>query len=200
MKTKEEILVRKRKYSEVYRLSHKEYFNEKNSEYTLNNRKTISERKKRYYLENGEKLRENKRKYYLENKERLNKQSVMRVNKRKNDDKLFKLKTNIRGLINCSIKLSGYRKLSKTQNILGCTFEEFKIYLESKFESWMNWNNYGNWNGEPKEIDTAWDIDHIIPLSSATTEEEIIKLNHYTNLQPLCSYINRHVKRNNINY
>jgi hypothetical protein len=30
-----------------------------------------------------------------------------------------------------------------------------------------------------------WHLDHIIPLASATTEEEIIKLNHYTNFQPL---------------
>ena len=72
--------------------------------------------------------------------------------------------------------------------------------MESKFEPWMNWSNRGNWNGNPKKMNTAWDIDHIIPLSSATNEDEIIKLNHYTNLQPLCSYINRHVKRNKINY
>jgi hypothetical protein len=63
----------------------------------------------------------------------------------------------------------------------------------------MNWNNRGNWNGQPKEINVAWDIDHIIPLSTAKTEEEILKLNHYTNLQPLCSYTNRYIKSGNYN-
>ena len=42
------------------------------------------------------------------------------------------------------------------------------------------------------------DIDHIIPLSSAKTEEDIIRLNHYTTLQPLCSYTNRYIKKNNL--
>ena len=38
----------------------------------------------------------------------------------------------------------------------------------------MNWNNQGEWH-----------IDHIIPLASASTEEELLKLCHYRNLQPL---------------
>jgi hypothetical protein len=42
------------------------------------------------------------------------------------------------------------------------------------------------------------DIDHIVPVSSGKTKDEIIKLNHYTNLQPLCSKINRDIKRGNI--
>jgi len=60
----------------------------------------------------------------------------------------------------------------------------------------MSWKNYGNWNGIPKTINTAWDIDHIIPLDSAKTPEDVIMLSHYTNLRPLCSYTNRHLKRN----
>ena len=55
----------------------------------------------------------------------------------------------------------------------------------------MSWNNYGLYNGE---LNYGWDIDHIMPLSSAKTQEDIIKLNHYSNLQPLCSYHNRWVK------
>jgi hypothetical protein len=85
-------------------------------------------------------------------------------------------------------------KKSKSIEILGCSFEEFKLYLESKFEPWMTWENKGLYNGE---LNYGWDIDHIIPISSATTEEEIIKLNHYTNLQPLCSKVNRDIKKDN---
>ena len=48
------------------------------------------------------------------------------------------------------------------------------------------------------EINIGWDIDHIVPLSSAKTEEDLIKLNHYTNLQPLCSQTNRYIKRDKI--
>jgi hypothetical protein len=59
----------------------------------------------------------------------------------------------------------------------------------------MTWDNKGLYN---KKLNYGWDIDHIIPLSLAKTEEEIIKLNHYTNLQPLCGYTNRYIKVNKI--
>ena len=61
----------------------------------------------------------------------------------------------------------------------------------------MNWENRGLYNGTQNY---GWDIDHIIPISFAQSEEDIIKLNHYTNLQPLCSYTNRHIKKNKIVY
>ena len=61
----------------------------------------------------------------------------------------------------------------------------------------MNWNNRGLYNGE---LNYGWDIDHIIPVSYAKNEEELLLLNHYTNLQPLCSKINRDIKRNKVNY
>ena len=86
-------------------------------------------------------------------------------------------------------------------HILWCTLrpqqflQEFKLYLESKFEDWMTWENRVLYNGE---FNYGWDIDHIIPVSSAKTEEEILLLNHYTNLQPLCSKVNRDIKKNNI--
>lgn len=82
----------------------------------------------------------------------------------------------------------------KTNKILDCSFDEFKKYLESKFEPWMNWNNYGNWNDSLNGKEIAWDIDHIIPISSALNKEELINLNHYTNPQPLCSHTNKHIK------
>jgi len=56
----------------------------------------------------------------------------------------------------------------------------------------MNWDNYGKYNGE---YCYGWDIDHLIPINSATDNLSLIKLNHHSNLQPLCSKINRDVKR-----
>ena len=107
-----------------------------------------------------------------------------------------KVNCNVRNLITQAISWAGYKKTTKSETILGCTFEEFRQHLESQFEPWMNWDNYGC--KTPTAINMTWDIDHIIPLSSAVTEEDIIRLNHYTNLRPLCSYVNRFVKRSKL--
>jgi len=112
-------------------------------------------------------------------------------------DSFYRLKEGLKTSIRASFQKIGYTKKSRTQEILGCSYEEFRDYIECKFEEWMNWNNRGNWNGIPSELNTAWDIDHIIPLSTAETEDDVIKLNHYTNLQPLCSYVNRWIKSDN---
>jgi hypothetical protein len=94
---------------------------------------------------------------------------------KRNDDPLFKLKHNIRVRILKFIKSKNIKKNNKTTEIIGCNFLFLKEYLESKFTEGMSWDKLG------KEIH----IDHIIPLSSAKTNEEILILCHYTNLQPL---------------
>lgn len=85
--------------------------------------------------------------------------------------------------------------MSKTVDILGCSLKEFQQYIENKFENWMTWENYGNPSDGLLEKSKTWDLDHIIPLSSAKSREDVLKLSHYSNYQPLCSYINRVVKR-----
>lgn len=62
----------------------------------------------------------------------------------------------------------------KNQEILGIDFEGFKLYIENLFIEGMTWENFGKWH-----------LDHKIPISWGKTEDEIIRLNHYTNLQPL---------------
>lgn len=57
----------------------------------------------------------------------------------------------------------------------------------------MTWDNYGLYNGE---LNYGWDLDHIVPISSASSQDDIIKLNHFTNFQPLCSKVNRDIKKN----
>lgn len=121
----------------------------------------------------------------------------VRYNNRLKSDITFRIKHNIKVNIKRHISMIGEKKRNKTVDILGCSISELRLYLESKFETWMSWDNYGLYNGKPNH---GWDIDHIIPISSATSMEDVIKLNHYTNFQPLCSYINRNIKKDNLNY
>ena len=100
-----------------------------------------------------------------------------------------------RNIIGNSLRKKNYKKKSRTHKMLGCSFEDLKQHIELLWKPWMNWNNYGSVNGkQPTSEGQCWDIDHIIKLSTAKTEEELLKLFHYTNLQPLCSYINRWIK------
>jgi hypothetical protein len=103
--------------------------------------------------------------------------------KRKKYDPEYKLTINIRNLIYMSFKntLKGtYKKGKKTESILDCTLKEFTQHLQSLFTEGMTLENHGE-----------WEIDHIVPISSAKNEEEIYKLNHYTNFQPLWKEDNR---------
>ena len=76
-----------------------------------------------------------------------------------------------------SQQLKKQGKISKSViNIVGCTPEKLKEHIESKFVDNMSWDNYGY---------RGWHLDHIIPLCTAKTIEEVYSLNHYTNLQPL---------------
>jgi len=197
-------------YSKNWRINNPDYVSEKNKKFRENNPDYQSE----WYLNNSDAAKLYSKLYYINNKEEnlkrskehreSNKDYYREYSKtysktyfknRKKCCNLFRLSCNIRTLISSTIKSNGYSKKTRTYEILGCTFEEFKLYLESKFEPWMTWENRGLYNGE---LNYGWDIDHIIPISSAKTEEDIIKLNHYTNFQPLCSYTNRYVKRNKI--
>lgn len=114
----------------------------------------------------------------------------------KEDRELIKIKKKLQKIAASAFKQKGKKKKTSTKKLLGCSIEEFKNYIESLWEPWMNWENYGNKNGVAKEVNFSWDLDHIIPLSSAKTEEDLNRLTHYTNIQPLCSYTNRWVKRN----
>ena len=171
-KTKEEI----KEYQRNYFI---EYY-DKNKIHIQNKKKSYN---KEYKLKNKEKYR------IYQNKYRKN---------RYYNDPIFRLSWNIRSLIRDSFKRSGYTKYSRTHQILGCSFEYLLEHIQKQFQPWMSWDNQGKYNGE---FEYGWDIDHIEPLFPEgvnRSEEDILRLNHYTNLQPLCSKINRDIKINNI--
>jgi hypothetical protein len=155
-------------------------------EYKIKNKAKIAEASKIYSEQNKEKIANYKREHYLKNKEKIEAyRNNWRSVKSKNDS-LFKLTNNIRTRIKQSFRRNGFTKNSKTFEILGCTFEEFKQHLERQFIKGMNWSNTNEWH-----------LDHIYPVSLAKNEEELIKLNHYTNFQPLWA-IDNIIKGNKI--
>jgi hypothetical protein len=138
------------------------------------NREKVREYQKEWYQKNKEHVLDRSSKYYQENKENMRERRNEYQKYKKKTDPLFHLSHNIRSLITKYFQIGGYSKKSKTTHILGCSFEEFKVYLENQFTEGMTWENMGEWH-----------LDHIKPISLAETEEEIYELNHYTNFQPL---------------
>ena len=96
--------------------------------------------------------------------------------KRYHQDIQFRLTSLLRRRLRLALKNNFIK--SSIIELLGCSIEELKIYLESQFKKGMNWQNYGFY---------GWHIDHKIPFSSVnlTNQEKLKKVCHYTNLQPL---------------
>ena len=200
-----------------FRKQCRECESKKSKEYQANNKYHLANKSKEWREKNKEKLNQKKRElwqnltakqreliakkskeYHELNREKRNAYYNDYCKNKIKTDKLFKLKTAIRGCVGQSIRLKNYTKKSRTYEILGCSYEDFKIHIESQFNEFMTWDNHGNPKDGIVELNKTWDLDHIIPISSAKTEEEIYKLNHYTNFQPLCSYVNRFIKRDKI--
>jgi hypothetical protein len=175
--------------------------------YYIKNKQKISATNKKYKIKNRDKVKEIQRAYIAKNKEKVNayKQKWLQNNpeKRKlvvkkysqaNKKKTQTRKANRRAL-NINYKLTevlrtrlyfALKNNSKSGSAvkdLGCTVPELKLYLESKFQPGMTWDNWAV---------RGWHIDHIKPLSSfdLTNRKEFLKACHYTNLQPLWWYDN----------
>lgn len=101
-----------------------------------------------------------------------------RMKKRK--DPIYNMKDQARHRIFLAFQNRGYKKESKTEKMLGCDFDQLKAHIESKFTKGMSWDNYGEWH-----------IDHILPLGAVKTKEDLTKLCHHKNLQPLWAEENR---------
>ena len=190
---------KKREYNKQYREANKEKIKEyreankeKIKEYREANQEKLKEYSKeynkQYYAANQEKLKE----YREANKEKLkeyreaNQEKIKEYNeankennnerarRRKKTDSLFKMRCVLTSRTCSAFKSKGYKKSSKTQEMLGVDFEVCKAHIERQFKKGMNWSNHGEWH-----------IDHIIPLASAKNEKNLRKLCHYRNLQPL---------------
>ena len=107
------------------------------------------------------------RKKHNERKEKWDKE-------RRDIDPIFAMKKRVSCRIRNYMSREGYEKKLRTHEILGIDWPGFKEHMERQFVNGMSWENRDQWH-----------IDHIIPLATAICEDDVIRLNHYTNLQPL---------------
>ena len=191
-----------------------------NKEYRIENKKKLLEYQKEYYQKNRKqrlkyqkeyhKLHRNKnikqmKKYYRKNSKKLlyqskiyrifnKKQRTKQLTQKRKTDIKFKLLCNLRTRLCQALKRNSKR--GSTLNLLGCSIEDFKIYLESKFKPGMTWDNHGRgFNGKGME---EWHVDHITPCVNfdLSKESEQRKCFYYSNLQPL--WAKENIKKKNI--
>lgn len=143
---------------------------------------------KEYKEKNKDKIRAYKQAWKKRNPDKVRSSTLDYVKRKYHSDPNYKLAARVRGRI---FEILKGKPTKKSLELLGCSVEFYKAYLEAKFEPGMTWENNTN---------DGWHIDHIIPLNSfdLSNEEEIRKAFHYTNTQPLWAKdnIRKHAKLN----
>lgn len=170
-------------------------------------REEYREKQRRWYSENPNRVREYYRKKYAKSKAKKleyskryyekNKAKKLELNRRwraANPDKYreyhkrnqseninYRLSRMVRTRIYYVLK--GINKRPSSLKLIGCSWENLKIYIESKFEVGMSWENYGK----------KWEVDHIMPCAifDLSKPEHQKKCFHFSNLQPMWSPDNR---------
>lgn len=89
-------------------------------------------------------------------------------------DPLQKASAIVRILTHKAFSRRRLKKGTKTAALLGCSWDEAKAQIERQFLRGMSWENFGEWH-----------LDHITPLATAQTEEELAALCHISNLRPM---------------
>ena len=180
------------KYNKKYYQNNKERERARVKKYNDNNPEQVKKTKKSWYILNGkqyrldniEKIREASRKWARNNPSNWNKENpekAKEVQRKYRKNRVLNTNQKLRQVlairILTAIKRQYGQKAYKTIDLLGCSIQEVREYLEKQFEPYMNWSNHNK----------VWEIDHIIPLSSfdLTKPEEQKKAFNYQNLQPL---------------
>ena len=114
--------------------------------------------------------------YRKKNRKELTRKQLIYEKKRKEIDPNFKLVCTLRTRIGTVLSKIKQDKYMHTMELVGCTIDELKKHLESKFEEGMTWQNHGEWH-----------IDHIVPCCSFDLTKKINQqvCFNWSNLQPM---------------
>lgn len=108
--------------------------------------------------------------------ERIRKTKLKNYHKRIQQDLLFGLARRVRARIGTALKRAVVGKTTRTIDLLGCSPNHLKWYLERLFLPGMSWANRN-----------LWHIDHKKPIASfdLSDNEQQRQAFHFSNCQPL---------------
>lgn len=157
-----------------YRQEHKEEAIRYNKQYRQDHREEKAILDRQYRQAHKEEASKYQKQYYLDHKDSLKQAQKQYKRNRATTDIQYYLAHKLRVRLNCALR--GKAKVGSAVGDLGCTIDELKSYLESKFKLGMTWENR-----------SLWHIDHIRPLSSfdLTDREQLLIACNWQNLQPL---------------
>lgn len=203
LKNKEKVKERKRNYYEKNKNRIKDKSNlryEQKKHLILLQTKDYRQRKKeelkkyfeQYYIKNRERKIFLSKEWSEKNKDRRNSTANKRNKERRKKDLNYRLRCNLKNYVKRILKNYILNKDNiksiPSIDLVGCSLDFLKKHIESQFKPGMGWENWSF---------RGWHIDHIIPLSSARTEDDLYLLCHYSNLQPLWAIDNMKKGGNN---
>ena len=163
-------------YKQDWAKDNKERLQSKQKSYYESNKETLKEYRTNWRKSNNERIKEQGKVYRKLNKTKITKDKQVYSKIKYKTDIQYRLKSSLRSRLRMAIK--GDLKSGSAVRDLGCSISEFKLYIESKFQPGMSWDNWGQY---------GWHIDHIKPIASfnLTDRQQFLEVCHYTNLQPL---------------
>lgn len=158
----------------AWRDKNREHLNEQARERYKENPEMFKEIKSRYVESHQEQVKAARKRYNAENKQKRT--DYERI--KRQTDPIYRFRTSFRCLISGYLRKHGYKGGKTVWGVVGCDFETFLEYIKSQFQEGMTLENYGH-KGE------CWNIDHITPICTAKNDEDLERLNHYSNLRPV---------------
>jgi hypothetical protein len=141
----------------------------------LKNKEKILARNEEWRAKNREVWLVKGRAYYQRIKERRN--------ERRRNSPIEKTIGNCRCRINDILRMANVKKSDKTEEIIGCSADFMRQFIEHQFKPEMNWLNWG----------TYWELDHVIPISKFDVSDpvQLRRAFNYSNCKPITKVENR---------
>jgi hypothetical protein len=168
-------------YRKIYRKENKEQLAKQATLYWQNNKDKIKVYKQQWQAENADRIKEKHHQRYMNDKDKIiERTTVYHLNKLKMDA-AYRIMCNLRRRI--PLALHDIKKADHSLELIGCSPNELRSWLEAQFQEGMTWDNYGKSGMGLK----TWQADHKRPLATfdLTDPAQQRIAFHYTNLQPL---------------